>query len=184
MKAINDHNCKLAGVKLTVEPMPFPDHHFSVVTFSETLEHLPVERLNFVLSEIARVTRDGGILIATSPNQASLENRVRLLKGHSILDMPDEIAYAKGMFPHIRLYTPAEVESAMSKVGFALERCVLESNNSGYRGASSKSLRRLLYRMYERAEGRLKILRSLGDTWYMVFRKRVAYSGGPAKEAP
>ena len=52
----------------------FPDNYFSVVTFSETLEHLPVERLNFVLAELARVTCDGGLLLMSSPNQASLEN--------------------------------------------------------------------------------------------------------------
>jgi hypothetical protein len=133
-----------------------------------------VERLTFVLSEIARVVRAGGLFIATSPNQASLENRVRLLRGKSILDMPNELATAKGIFGHIRLYTPSEIESAMSKLGFALEQCILESNNSGYRGTSPRSFRRRIYRMYERVEGRFKILRSLGDTWYMVFRKRTA----------
>ena len=106
VKAIRDHNCKLSAANITVEPLPYPDDYFSVVTFSETLEHLPVERLNFVLSEIARVTQPGGILIATSPNQASLENRVRLLKGQSILDMPNELATAKGFLEHPALYTP------------------------------------------------------------------------------
>ena len=170
-RAMREYNCQLTAANITHEPLPYPDNYFSLVTFSETIEHLPVEHLNFVLSELTRVLRTGGILIASSPNQASLENRLRLLKGKSILEMPDENPVAKGIFGHIRLYTPVEVESTMAKLGFSLERCVIESNNSAYRGTSSRSLRRRLYRLYERIEGRLGMLRSLGDTWYMVFRK-------------
>jgi hypothetical protein len=54
-----------------------------------------------------------------------------------------------------------------SKHGFALVQSVLESNNSTYRRQSHG----WLYRWYERAEQRVAFLRSLGDTWYMVFRK-------------
>ena len=177
LTAFRDHNCEFVARDIIHEPLPFPDAHFSLVTFSEVLEHLPVERVNFVLSEIARVVRPGGVLIASSPNQASLENRLRLLRGKSILDMPNEMYRAKGTFGHIRLYTPLEVESAFSKLGFSLLRSVMESNNSGYRGASAKSWRRRIYRMYEGVEGRVGILRSLGDTWYMAFRKRERLEG-------
>ncbi|HUJ33217.1 MAG TPA: class I SAM-dependent methyltransferase [Candidatus Acidoferrum sp.] len=170
-QAMRDNRCRLVGCDFVHEPLPFPDRNFSVLTFSETLEHLPVERLNFVMDEIARVLRPAGLLIASSPNQASLENRIRLLKGRSILDLPDHVAVAKGTFGHIRLYTPDEIARLMSRLGFSTGRVVLESNNSVYRGASSKSLRRRLYRLYEMAEQRLDFLRRFGDTWYMVFRK-------------
>ena len=165
------YNCQLVGVNFVHEPLPFADHHFSVITFSETLEHLPVERLSFVLSEIRRVLRPGGLFIVSSPNQASLENRIRLFKGRSILELPEPLARAECIFGHIRLYTPTEVILMMSQRGFSLERSVLESNNSAYRGSSKKSMRRRLYRLYERLEQRLKFLRRLGDTWYMVFRR-------------
>jgi SAM-dependent methyltransferase len=173
-KAIRDYKCQLVGLDFVQEPLPFSDQHFSVITFSETLEHLPVERLNFVLGEISRVLRPGGLLIASSPNQASLENRIRLFRGKSILDLPDHLPFAKGIFGHIRLYTPAEMSLLMCQHGFSLEHSVLESNNSAYRGASLKSLRSRLYAFYERAEQRLEFLRSLGDTWYMVFRKNAS----------
>jgi 2-polyprenyl-3-methyl-5-hydroxy-6-metoxy-1,4-benzoquinol methylase len=166
-----EHNCQFTLVDLIRQPLPFPDGHFSLVTFSEVMEHLPPDRVNFVLQEIARTIRPGGILIASSPNQASLENRLLLLSGRSIFEMPDGNGRAKGLFGHIRLYTPAEVQVALAKLGFALERCVIESNNSGYRGTSERSWRRRLYRMYERMEQRMGMLRSLGDTWYMAFRK-------------
>ena len=166
-----EHNCEFIILDLTRETLPFLDAHFSVVTFSEVLEHLPPERVNFVLHEITRTMRPGGVLIASSPNQASLENRLLLLRGRSILEMPDESDRAKGIFGHIRLYTPAEMQSAMAKLGFALERCVIESNNSSYRGTSDRSWRRRIYRIYEHLEGKVGMLRNLGDTWYMAFRK-------------
>lgn len=171
-RALREHNCSLTTTNIIWEPLPFPDAHFSLVTFSEVLEHLPVERVNFVISEIARVVCPGGILIASSPNQASLENRILLLIGRSILAMPDEVDYAKGTFGHIRLYTMAEVRSAMSKRGFSLERSVVESNNSGYRGTSDRSWRRRAHRIYEQLERTVPLLRPLGDTWYMAFRKK------------
>ena len=166
------YKCHLATVDLLRDPLPFPDGHFALVTFSEVLEHLPTDRVNFVLSEIARTIQPGGVLIASSPNQASLENRLRLIKGKSILDMPNEIG--KGIFGHIRLYTPAEIQSAMAKRGFTLERCEMESNNSGYRGNSERSWVRRVHLMYEYLEGKLGMLSGLGDTWHMAFRKIAA----------
>lgn len=178
--AFRQYHCQFAALDILREPLPFPDFHFLIVTVSEVLEHLPVERLSFVLSEIARVVRPGGLLIMSSPNQASLENRLRLLRGRSILAMPLEANSADGVFGHIRLYTPSEIESALSPLGFSLERSVLESNLSGYRGTSSRSWRNRIYRLYERLEETLAILRRLGDTWYMAFRK----SAGAPPSAP
>lgn len=170
-QTMEDYHSRLIGVNFVRDPLPFCDKHFSVVTLSETLEHLPLERISFVLEEIKRVLAPGGLLIASSPNQASLENRIRLLKGRSILKLPDRWTVAKDIFGHIRIYTPEEMNRMMSERGFTLERFVLESNNSAYRDKSSKSLLRRLYRLYEKVEQRCEFLRSLGDTWYMVFRK-------------
>ncbi len=170
-QAFRDYQCSLAGLDFVHEPLPFADQYFSVVTFSETLEHLPVERVNFVLAEISRVLRPGGILITSSPNQAGLENRLHLLKGGSVFDLPDEMEIARGVFKHIRLYTPAEMNYMMSRLGFRVERSAMESNNSTYRGKSAKSMYRRVYRIYEGVEQRLGFLRNLADTWYFVFRK-------------
>jgi SAM-dependent methyltransferase len=166
LRAFRAHNCCLTTANIMREPLPFPDQHFLLVTFSEVLEHLPLEQVNVVLSEIARVLRPGGILIASSPNQVSLGNRVRLLTGKSILEMPLELDYAQGTFGHVRLYTVPEVSSAMSKHGFIVECSLLESN---YKGSSN--LRRPLHYLYEWLESRIPILRPMGDTWYMAFRK-------------
>jgi SAM-dependent methyltransferase len=171
--AFRDYRCQFTAADILREPLPFPASRFLLLTFSEVLEHLPPERLNFVLSELARVLRPGGVLLMSSPNQASLENRLRLLSGTSILAMPDRLVSASDIFGHIRLYTTSEMESAMSKLGFSVERCTVESNNSGYRGTPG-SWRRRIYRLYERLEQTLPFLRSLGDTWYMAFRKNAS----------
>lgn len=170
-QVLQDRNCQLVGCDIIHQPLPFPDGKFSILTFSETLEHLPAEQLNFVLDEIGRVIRPGGLLIVSSPNQASLENRIRLMKGNSILDLPNTMSTANGIFPHIRLYTHAEMSQLMHVRGFSRIKLVLESNVSSYRGTGTKSLRRRLHRFYERVELRLPLLRKFGDTWYMVFRK-------------
>jgi SAM-dependent methyltransferase len=169
LRAFRKHNCCLTTADITREPLPFPDEHFLLVTFSEVLEHLPLEQVNVVFSEIARVLRQGGILIASSPNQVSLGNRIRLLRGRSILELPLELDYAQGTFGHVRLYTVAEVTSAMSRHGFTVEHSVCESN---YRGTSN--LGRRLHYMYEQLEGAMPMLRPMGNTWYMAFRKNGA----------
>jgi SAM-dependent methyltransferase len=169
-KAYREYKCEFVAADICKAPLPFADGKFSVVTFSEVLEHLPVEKVSFVFSELARVIRPGGVLIVSSPNQASLENRIKLLKGKSILDMPNPIDSLGGVFGHIRLYTPSEIKSTVSKLGFRLEQSQIETNISGYRG-TAKSLRRRMYQLYERLEGGLGVLRGLGDTYYLAFRK-------------
>jgi SAM-dependent methyltransferase len=169
-KAYREYKCEFVAADICKAQLPFADGKFSVVTFSEVLEHLPVEQVSFVFSELARVIRPGGILIASSPNQASLENRIKLLKGKSILDMPNPIDSLGGVFGHIRLYTPEEIEATLSNMGFRLEASQIETNISGFRG-SAKSLRRRMYELYERLEGGLGVLRGLGDTYYLAFRK-------------
>jgi SAM-dependent methyltransferase len=169
-KAYREYKCEFVAADICKAPLPFADGKFSVVTFSEVLEHLPVERVSFVFSELARVIRPGGILIVSSPNQASLENRLKLLKGKSILDMPNPIDSLGGVFGHIRLYTPAEIEATLLSMGFRLERSEMETNISGFRG-TAKSLRRRMYQFYERVEEGLGVLRRLGDTYYLMFRK-------------
>jgi hypothetical protein len=93
--------------------------------------------------------------------------------------VPNELDSAKGIFGHIRLYTTSEMEAAMSKLGFFLERSLTESNAAGYRGSSAKSFRSRIYRLYERAEAKIGFLRRMGDTWYMAFRKAIAKDSAP-----
>jgi SAM-dependent methyltransferase len=166
------HNSELAYADITREKLPYPDGYFSVVTFSEVLEHLPIESVAFIMGELSRILEPGGVLIASSPNQASFEMRLRLLQGKSILELPFELEYAPGIFGHIRLYTPSEFAAIGARFGLnsCYHRC--ESNSSMYRGTSSFSPRRLIHRAFEWMERIFPPLRVMGDTWYMCLVKQ------------
>jgi 2-polyprenyl-3-methyl-5-hydroxy-6-metoxy-1,4-benzoquinol methylase len=50
-----------------LEPLPFADQSFDVVTITDLLEHVP--GTPGILAEVARVLRPGGILYITTPNR-------------------------------------------------------------------------------------------------------------------
>ncbi len=168
------YNSTLVYADITREKLPFPDGHFSVVTFSEVLEHLPVESVGFVMAELSRILEPGGVLVASSPNQASFEARLRLLQGKSILDLPFELDYAPGIFGHIRLYTPSEFAAIGGRFGLNSCYYTAESNSAMFRGKSALSPRRLVHRAFECMEQIFPPLRVMGDTWYMCLVKSPA----------
>jgi predicted SAM-dependent methyltransferase len=152
--------------KITAERLPFDSASLDLVTFSEVMEHLPMERMQFVLSELSRVLRPSGLLVASSPNQASLANRIHLLRGRSPFDIPEPLTYAGGQFGHIRTYTVKEAVAMMAKFDLKPEMICDESNMTEHLG---DGIKKVLYRFYVAIERWLP--RSFGDTWYIVFRK-------------
>src|SRR5207302_2056469 len=59
------------------EPLPWDTATFDAAVAGEVIEH--VVDTDHLLGELARVIRPGGALVVTTPNLASLENRLRLL---------------------------------------------------------------------------------------------------------
>lgn len=47
--------------------LPFPDEHFAVVTMLAVFEHIAPDRLTFLVTEIRRVLRPGGMFVMTTP---------------------------------------------------------------------------------------------------------------------
>lgn len=90
------------------EPLPFDSENFNCVLFTEVIEHLDPRKLQFALSEIHRVLKAGGTLLLTTPNQASLQNGIRLLLGRKILFSPN----------HVREYVLQELVELLGKAGF------------------------------------------------------------------
>ena len=62
---------------LNVDPLPYPDASFDLVTCTEVIEHLEHHRA--ALREMARVMRSGGVLVITTPNVLNLRSRLRYL---------------------------------------------------------------------------------------------------------
>jgi len=125
--------CKQNGIKLRVcdlanQPIPFEDDYFDVVIFTEVFEHLfapPTE----IMSEIGRVLHGGGLLIFSTPNFATLLNRVKLLVG--ICPMaPANDQMKRGWVHghgHIREYTMKEICSIIESSYFTITKKVFIS---------------------------------------------------------
>jgi SAM-dependent methyltransferase len=118
--------CEAGGVRLRTcdlgnEPIPFEDGFFDLVIFTEVLEHLfgpPSD----VLRETRRILRDGGVLILSVPNIATLYNRVKLLLGATPLPNPDQ-QMKKGWvhgYGHVHEYTAKEIASLVENCGFTI----------------------------------------------------------------
>lgn len=82
------------------EGLPFKNNSFDLVISSEVIEH--VYDTDYFLKELNRVLKPNGTLVLTTPNLASLINRVRLLFGMYPLFVPE---YKKEQAGHLRAYT-------------------------------------------------------------------------------
>lgn len=109
---------------LDVDDLPYSDEQFDVVIFSEIMEHL-FYGVPHALNEINKVLKKDGFLILTTPNLASISNRIRLLLGKSI---NWELSGEKHFFQrdiykrHNREYTLEELMYLLKKSGFKIDR--------------------------------------------------------------
>ncbi len=90
---------------------PFDDASMAAVFAGEIIEHL-VDTRRF-LDEIHRVLRPGGLLVVTTPNLASFENRVRLLFGV----YPAWLEYELSSQGHVRAYTKRTLRTHLRATG-------------------------------------------------------------------
>ncbi len=107
--------------------LPFDSNRFDCVICWETMEHFNFNPIPF-LQEVQRVLRPGGILNLTVPNQAKLDQRLKLLSGKSVLppidtyflqmDDRNRMKYA----PHWREYTLREFTELLCGTGFNIVR--------------------------------------------------------------
>lgn len=106
------------AVDLDRAPLPWPAGAFDAVVAAEVIEH--VVDTDHLLAEMARVLRPGGALVITTPNLASLENRLRLLLGRYPMWMDIGV---KGT-GHLRYYTPRMLRHHLAQHGLRVERHV------------------------------------------------------------
>jgi 2-polyprenyl-3-methyl-5-hydroxy-6-metoxy-1,4-benzoquinol methylase len=97
------------------ERLPYPDGAFDVVFVGELLEHLYDTEV--FLKETHRVLRRGGAVVLTTPNLASLANRLRMLCGYYPKMMSPFLS--EGMGDHIHLFTADTLELLLEKTGFS-----------------------------------------------------------------
>jgi 2-polyprenyl-3-methyl-5-hydroxy-6-metoxy-1,4-benzoquinol methylase len=111
---------------ITTSPLPFADNSFDYVSYLDVIEHHPHSPKR-VLEEVRRVLKAGGRVIISTPNQASIYNRITLLTGGSVSDPFDyffEDTAQMTPYPgHHREYVRAELQSALAASGFRVLEC-------------------------------------------------------------
>lgn len=91
-------------VDMNLEPLPYPDNSFDLVTSTEVVEHLENPRL--FVREIHRVLKPGGYAVLSTPNVLNVKSRVRYLGAgffnlFSPLPMPDKTSELYSTNTHI-----------------------------------------------------------------------------------
>ncbi len=87
------------------EGLNFPNETFDAVIACEVIEHL--FDTDFFIQEMKRVIKKGGYLFISTPNLASLKNRIRLIFGG--YPQYSEYNIGKNTAGHIRNYTPKTI---------------------------------------------------------------------------
>jgi len=98
--------------------LPYKDNSFDVILAGEIIEHL--NDTDYFLDEIYRILAKDGALILTTPNLASLENRLRLVLGRQ----PLFVDYNSQGHDHIRAYTKRALLTQLQQRGFVVEGCI------------------------------------------------------------
>jgi SAM-dependent methyltransferase len=120
------HGVNYRSCDVSHEPLPFPDASFDFVTYMDIIEHHAFSPKR-VLREIRRVLAPGGSVIITTPNHASIYNRLSLFLGRSV---QDDFAYffdscdGYDTYPgHHREYTRRDLRLALAATGFRVLEC-------------------------------------------------------------
>ena len=115
-----------AGVKLVfwdldATPYPLDDESFDLALMTEVLEHLREYPLQSLV-EVRRILRPGGFLVLTTPNSASLQNRIRLVFGKSVHTPLADWMFGLPHARHAREYTAAELGQLVMRAGLEIVR--------------------------------------------------------------
>ncbi|HEY9205833.1 MAG TPA: class I SAM-dependent methyltransferase [Candidatus Methanoperedens sp.] len=98
------------------EGLPFKSEIFDIVYAGELIEHL-IDTDAFI-KETYRILKKHGKFIITTPNIASLINRIRLLFGK----YPRYLEYKKGGAGHIHLYNLEKMRNQLEENDFIIEK--------------------------------------------------------------
>ncbi len=118
------------------DAFPYPDDHFDVVLFMETLEHLGYDP-SHTLAESHRVLVPGGLMFITVPNFINVKRLVNLF-----FNRPTEFPYSGyGIYGrHQREYAPVEVRRLLEACHYDVAELATANVWPTFRGRSPRAL--------------------------------------------
>jgi 2-polyprenyl-3-methyl-5-hydroxy-6-metoxy-1,4-benzoquinol methylase len=163
-EAIN--NAKKIGIDACVHDVskkfPFENCFFDIVVMMEVIEH--VYDTDFLLDEIKRILKKEGLLIITTPNLGSFENRIRLLTGK----YPRLVEYRIGSncSGHIRNYTKSVLISQLEEHNFKVMKSMATNIPFPVYSKFPRMLKEIAIKL-----GDLEIFSSLGYQMIIISKK-------------
>ena len=113
---------------------PYEDGSFETVLVCELIEHLISDPMHLLL-ECRRILEEGGRLIVTTPNAASLACVANALHGYdnphiyALYSRPKPDSPVEA--PHVREYTARELQAVLQAAGFEIET-ILTEHSAGF----------------------------------------------------
>jgi 2-polyprenyl-3-methyl-5-hydroxy-6-metoxy-1,4-benzoquinol methylase len=116
--SLNNKTVEVDVYRVNIEEstIPVPDETFDVVLLCEVLEHMEVDPM-FMLSEINRITKQGGKLILTTPNSTSSRNIHKILNGYEPYFYM-QYRHDRSLYRHNYEYSLPTLKSVMRSAGF------------------------------------------------------------------
>jgi SAM-dependent methyltransferase len=105
---------------LNRDPLPFPDQTFDLIVSKDVFEHL-MDPL-FVLSEIRRVLKPGGMFLFHVPNHFPLGARLKFLFANDIDTFSYFMGESRWTFPHVRFYEQSDSLATLRQNGFTVRK--------------------------------------------------------------
>lgn len=146
------------SVDLEKTSLPCPDESFDYVLCCEVLEHMEVDPM-FMLSEVNRVLKPGGILILTTPNVASSWGVTKVLQGYEPYFYMQYHKDGSGYHRHNYEYTVHSLKGVLVAAGF--EGTIWTENT--FENPAGHFIKRLVQAGFT--------LNNLGDNLFAVCKK-------------
>ncbi len=109
-------NIDLKICDVTRERIPYPDGEFDLVIFTEVLEHLCTPHKT-IMNELHRILKDGGKLIFSVPNIATMSRRLKFLMGVNPTSWEMNETLPHG---HLHEFTMSEASTLLESCGFSI----------------------------------------------------------------
>jgi 2-polyprenyl-3-methyl-5-hydroxy-6-metoxy-1,4-benzoquinol methylase len=107
----NGHKCFKGAQHVSSLPTDLPEAHFDVVLLFEVAEHLNDAYLDSTLAEVARLLKQGGVVVITTPNEEDLSKSKKLCP---------ECGAIFHEWQHVRSWSVASLSTRLKQHGFSL----------------------------------------------------------------